>query len=231
MCYFVLNMIQKNSDYIIRNYQPEDRGAVRYICSETGFLGDPQEIIVEDREAFADLWSMYWTDWEPYSVFVAEREGRVVGYILGCLDSERQERISKKEIALPLLRKALIRGFFIKPKNIAFIARMVRSLLRREFNIPMDRFKREYPAHLHINIADPGLRGKGVGWCLMKKYIDYLKEKGVRGVHLCTTSHNKQAIPFYHRCGFELVFKTRFSAYDHAVADPPVFQMIFAMTL
>ncbi len=223
--------MQENTDVIIRNYQADDRDAVRYICCETGFLGEPQEIVVEDREVFADLWSKYWTDREPYSTFVAEKEGRVVGYILGCLDTDQQERIFKNEMARPFIIKAVKRGFLLKPKNVGYVARMVRSVFRGEFNIPMEGIKREYPAHLHINIADPGFRGKGVGWRLMKRYFDYLKENGVKGVHLCTTSHNKQAIPFYHRCGFELISKTRFTAYDHAVDDPPVFQMIFAMTL
>ncbi len=216
---------------LIRKYRPEDRDAVRYICSETGFLGDPQEVVVLDREVFADMWSGYWTDREPESLFVAEWDGRVVGYLLGCLDTDRQEKIFSKEMARPLLRKAVRRGFFIRPKNAAFLYRMIRSIARREFKVPLKEIKAEYPAHLHTNIADPWMRGKGLGWGMMEAYFDYLRDNNVKGLHLGTTSHNKQAVPFYHRCGFEIIHKSRFTGYDHVVPDLPVYMLYFARKL
>ena len=39
---------------------------------------------------------------------------------------------------------------------------------------------KEYPAHLHINIA-AGCRRMGIGSLLMESYLAYLREKGVRG--------------------------------------------------
>ncbi len=219
------------SPSVIRKYRHEDRAAVRHICCETGFLGEPQEAVFHGRDVFADMWSSYWTDYEPESAFVAEWEGRVAGYLLGCLDTERQERIFKKEIAGKLFRKALRQGFFIKPRNAATVSRMIRSIVKGELSIPQDEIQAEYPAHLHTNIADPELRGRGLGWKMMEAYFDYLRDNDVKGLHLGTTSHNKQAVPFYHRCGFEIIVKQRFTGYDFAIPDPPLYLLYFARKL
>jgi len=215
----------------VRPYQPADRALVRWICAETGFLGEPQEKVVLDREVFTDMWSAYWTDREPESGFVAECEGRVVGYLLGCVDTDRYERVFNQEMARPLLWKALRRGFFLRGKNPGYIYRMVRSLRRGEFKAPMRAIKHEYPAHLHMNIAPPEFRGRGLGQALLRAYLDYLRARGVKGLHLGTTSHNQQAVPFYLAAGFQEIFRSRITCYDHAVPDPPVYLLYFGMKL
>lgn len=215
----------------VRPYRPADRPAVRWICSETGFLGEPQEKVVLDREVFADMWSAYWTDREPESCLVAECEGRVVGYLLGCTDTDRYERVFREELARPLCGKALRRGFFWRPKNQAYLYRMIRSLRRGEFQAPMRQIKAEYPAHLHMNIAPAPFRGRGIGKALLHHYLAYLREHGVKGLHLGTTSHNKQAVPFYLAAGFQEIFRSRLTCYDHAVPDPPVYLLYFGMKL
>src|SRR2546430_9635457 len=71
------------SQYSIRSYQASDRGAVRKLCCETGFLGDPIDPVFQDRELFADFLTTYYTDHEPESSFVLEIDGEIRGYLLG----------------------------------------------------------------------------------------------------------------------------------------------------
>src|SRR5881392_1334429 len=71
------------SQYSIRSYRPSDRGAVRKLCCETGFLGDPIDPVFRDRELFADFLTSYYTDHEPESSFVLEIDGEIRGYLLG----------------------------------------------------------------------------------------------------------------------------------------------------
>lgn len=215
-------------DYSVRSYMPGDRDAVRYICSETGFMGDAQEVFFEGRDVFADMWSSYWIDYEPESTFVAELDGRVVGYMLGCTDTDRYERVFAKEIGPKLLRKALRQGVFIRRKNLVYIAKVIRSHRRGEFRAPMSKIKAEYPAHLHNNIADPWLRGRGMGKAMMNAYLDYLRDRGVKGVHLGTTSYNKQAVPFYLSCGFEEIWRHRLTCYDHIIKEEDISLLYFA---
>ena len=69
--------------HLIRPYRPADRAAVRAICADTGFLGQPIDPVFEDRELFADYLTSYYTDAEPESTFVCELEGEVMGYVMG----------------------------------------------------------------------------------------------------------------------------------------------------
>src|SRR6266568_8726897 len=71
------------SQYSIRSYQASDRGAVRKLCCETGFLGDPIDPVFQDRELFADFLTSYYTDKEPESSFVLEIDGEIRGYLIG----------------------------------------------------------------------------------------------------------------------------------------------------
>jgi len=217
--------------YIIRKYQPEDRDRVRYICCETGFLGEPQEAVFIGRDIFADLWSSYWTDREPESAFVAEVEGRVEGYMLGCLDTRRQERIWNKEILPKVGLRMLLPTWWGKSINRKFIRAMVRSHRRGEFRVPLRKIIAEFPAHLHTNIADPSLRGQGLGGAMMRVYLDYLREHNITGVHLGTTSHNRQAVPFYEYFGFKIIAKKHLTCYDHVITDPPLYLLYMAKSL
>jgi len=217
--------------YSVRKYRPEDRERVRWICSETGFLGNPQEAIFIGREEFADLWSKYWTDYEPESAFVAEVEGRVEGYLLGCLDTPKQEQIWKSEILPAAVRRLLRPSWWKHAINRKFIAAMFRSRRRREFNAPMREIIARHPAHLHTNIGDSACRGLGLGGAMMRVYFDFLKEHGIKGVHLGTTTHNRQAVPFYEHIGFRVIHQSRFTGYDHAIPDPPLYMLYMGKTL
>src|ERR1700720_3673516 len=69
--------------FLIRGYRRSDREAVRKLCCDTGFLGDPIDPVFQDRELFADFLTSYYTDHEPESSFVLEIDGEIRGYLLG----------------------------------------------------------------------------------------------------------------------------------------------------
>jgi hypothetical protein len=73
----------------IRPYLPADRQPVRDICFETGFMGERVDWLWRDRESFADLFCGWWIDRQPESALVAELDGAVAGYLLGCEDTRR----------------------------------------------------------------------------------------------------------------------------------------------
>ncbi len=63
---------------------PADRAAVRWLCCQTGFLGQPIDPVFSDRGLFADFLTNYYLEKEPESAFVMEIGGEVRGYLLGC---------------------------------------------------------------------------------------------------------------------------------------------------
>jgi len=207
-------------DFKIRKYEPRDRDKVRWICCETGFMGDPVEIYFIGRELFADMWTRYWTDYEPEGAFVAEVDRQVVGYVFGALDTDRQEKIFEREILPQILRGFALKGAWLHFKNWQYLRRVARSRRRGEFNDPMRQVKADYPAHLHTNIAPPEYRGKGIGKALMNVYLNYLRERGIKGVHLVTTSRNKMALALYYRMGFKDLFRGPLTCYDHLLDEP-----------
>jgi len=201
----------------VRSYEHRDREAVRYICCETGFMGEPMENQMEGREVFADMWSRYYTDYEPEHLWVAEVEDRVVGYILGALDTHRQEQIMREKIAPIIIRKAFTTGFILRLKTIRFVLKSIMVLRRGELRTL--NLGREYPAHLHINLLD-GYRGLGLGKQLTQSWLEHLASHGVSALHLVTTTYNKQAVAFYKRMGFKPLFESPLSLYEGMIAEP-----------
>ncbi len=80
----------------------------------------------------------------------------------------------------------------------------IESLTR--LNVPgHETFKdlfHSYPAHLHINFH-PDARGKGLGSVLVNHYVDFLKLKSTRGLHLIT-SPDAANVNFYLRLNFTM---------------------------
>ena len=82
----------------IRKYMPQDRSRVRKIAWDTAFMGRPASAFFEDQEVLEDFLTFYFTDYEPESCFVAESDNKVIGYLLGCLDSRKLDRVSAVSI-------------------------------------------------------------------------------------------------------------------------------------
>lgn len=184
----------------IRSYHPEDRAAVRRICFETGYMGEPIAWAWRDAESFADLFSAWYTDHEPESATVAELDGEVVGYLLGCRDSTR----AGTPVGA-LSRHLVRRGLAVRPGTAGVIWRATADLATqtvRTRRAPETAFLDDrWPAHLHIDLL-PEARGLGVGRRLMTGWLDRLRDEGIPGCHLGTWAENDGAIAFFESQGF-----------------------------
>lgn len=205
---------------LIRSYQEEDRPSVREIAWETAFKGESAEIFFSDRESFADFLTLYFTDYESESCFVAENaDHKIVGYIVGAKDARRLQNISVMRLAGCLLVQAIRRGVFFNRKSFMFLFSCGVSFLKGEFIAP--DFSQDYPATLHINVRS-GSRGSRVGSRLMDAYLGYLKKEKVRGVHMATASDNAKR--FFEKQGFVLLHESRRSYFRHLLGrDIPVY--------
>jgi len=190
----------------IRKYREKDRQAVRDISVKTSFLGNPIEFFVNDQELIADVLTRYYTDYEPESCFVALSEGKVIGYLTGSINVKIKDKIFRYRIIPALIKRALTSKIFIKRNTLKFIFFYFISFLKSEFRTP--DFSKEYPATLHVNL-DEGCRGMGIGGRLILKYLDYLKELGVRGIHFRTMS--KKAKEFFRKLEFNILYEGKVS--------------------
>jgi ribosomal protein S18 acetylase RimI-like enzyme len=82
-----------------------------------------------------------------------------------------------------------------------YLAGLMGGVVRGEFT---HADLESYPAHLHINV-DSAWRGRGLGQRLMETYLQQLRELGVQGVYLETTSLNEAACRLYEKMGFRLL--------------------------
>jgi|SRR3989344_5810909 len=183
----------------IREYKKEDRESVRRICAETGFVGSPITEVFCDKELWSDALTSYYTDWEPESIFVLEDfKGRVVGYILGCMDS-RMELIYLRSLALKFVAKLLSKYFFggYDKKSKRF-ARYL--LFHSRTEIPKSP---KHYAHFHINLLDPYRNVKN-GSRMMRKFFLHLKDNNIKGVYCQTFDYEgSRTVNFFKKFGMQ----------------------------
>jgi ribosomal protein S18 acetylase RimI-like enzyme len=183
----------------VRDYRPEDRAQVRHVCHVTGYMGEPADWMWRDVESFADLFTGYYTDAEPESALVAELDGVVAGYLLGCVDSRRAWNP-----ATIFGRHFLRRGIGFRPGTAGMVWRSFGDVgvdgVRRRLP-PVSHYDERWPAHLHIDLL-PSIRGRGVGATLVRTWIDRLRGGGVPGCFLETLGENHGAIAFFESMGF-----------------------------
>jgi ribosomal protein S18 acetylase RimI-like enzyme len=186
----------------IRNYHASDRSAVREIACDTADAGEPVERFFHDRRIIADVLTRYYTDYEPGSLWVAECDGRVVGYLTGCLNTRRQERVTRREILPRAVTGAIARGALLHLDMWRLLAAFAGTIVLGGFPHPIDPVV--YPAHFHINLHE-GFRRGGLGPQLVEAFLQQAVRAGVRGIHVVARGDNAAARGFFEKIGFRLL--------------------------
>lgn len=173
--------------------------AVGELCCRTGNNGDP--IPRQRWELFERIWIEPYRRLAPQWSYVALADRRVVGYLTGCPDTARFARAYFMRCAMPLIGQVV----FGRYRGDAFGRRFARQTLgleasvERSFPRQLRRdLRRQFPAHLHTNVAAEFRRG-GVGSRLIERFVTDLQERGVAGVHLFCGAG---PLAFYRRMGF-----------------------------
>jgi ribosomal protein S18 acetylase RimI-like enzyme len=203
-------------DLHVRPFQAGDRADLFRIGADTANYGGPIEAYLDDRNLFLDLFYRYYTDYEPEHSWIAEVDRLAVGFLTGCTDTQRSERVTRKELVPGVIRSLLRGKYRLGWKTLRYAARIGLQALRGEMT---EVDLAVYPAHLHINM-DAHYRGLGLGRRLIEAYILQLKQLGVPGVHLMTTSLNVAACILYERMGFQLVDARKTSFWNGGAEVP-----------
>ncbi len=194
--------------YTIRSFRATDREAVRHLCCQTGFLGEPIDPVYEDRELFADFLTTYYTDHEPESSFVVERDGKLHGYLLGCRKPLWNQVYSLYQNIVLFLR-ALLRY----PRYNARSRRFILWLLMNGW--------REVPAaprrtpHFHINLL-PDARSISTTRALFGAYFSYLYAHGEKRVYgQIVTFESRRGEKMFERYGFRILDRAEITKYKN----------------
>ncbi len=197
----------------IRKYRPSDRKTVRWLCCQTGFLGQPIDPVFSDRELFADFLTNYYTEREPESAFLLEINGEVRGYLLGCRFPLRNQLHN-----------------FLQNFRQAFtvLARYPRynSASRRFIHWMLLNAWREVPAsprrtaHFHLNLL-PDARGLLQTRALVAAYLHYLHERGEKKVYGQMVSFaNRRGEKMFQRYGFKVLNRMEITKYRKLHPEP-----------
>lgn len=204
-----------NPDFVTRPYEARDREAVRRLCCATGYLGNPIDPVFSDRELFADYLTRYYTDIEPQTSWVGEKDGVVVAYLLCCADWKRHR-------------------WWSAWNSVRLVARGLAKLLLGRYDAPSRKFIgwilwrgwRESPyappesAHMHFNAMPEHRRVRMVA-DLVISMLDELKRRGVKRVYGQIASYDtRRTDRLYDYLGWKVVDKKRITKYAHLVDQP-----------
>jgi len=191
---------------VIRSYRPSDREAVRQLCCQTGFLGEPIDPVYEDNELFADFLTTYYTDKEPESSFVLEIDGEICGYLLGSRKPLRNQFYSFRQ-NLRLFVRALARYHGYNNRSRRFIRWMISHGWREVPAAP-----RRTP-HFHINLQ-PDARKMSTTRALMSAYLSYLYRCGEKRVYgQIVTFESRRGEKMFERYGFRVMNRAEITKY------------------
>jgi hypothetical protein len=118
------------SEVKIRTFTEKDRGELRDLFGRAG-EGSPSASLWGHEESEAAVYLTPYMDLEPDSLFIAEVDGALTGYLAGCLDSNKFPSETRR--MQHAIRKYRL---MLRPKSVAFFARGILDVaicaIRRE---------------------------------------------------------------------------------------------------
>ncbi len=181
----------------VRPYRPGDREAIGRIACDTALYGRPIDPFFPDRRLVADILVSYYLTFEPSLTFVVEQEGRVVGYLTGCVDTRAYEARFVRAVFPRVLWRTIWRGHWGRRSWWTLLGASWMAGGRWAELRPA--VVTAYPAHCHVNL-EPGREHHGAGSALLNAFLDQLRQRGVRGIHILTATEPGKA--FFTKSGF-----------------------------
>src|SRR6516164_3874964 len=192
----------------LRPYLPSDRPAVRRICADTGFLGQPIDPVFEDRELFADYLTGYHTRFEPDALLVCEVQGKVRGYLMGCrrpLLKQAYQVFANLAVATKALYRCYARPY--NPASRAFLRWVMLNSWREVPAAP-----RNLP-HFHLNVL-PDARSVRNTRSMIRTFLDFLRAHGHDKVYgQMVTYGARRNESLFNRYGFRVMDRVEVTKY------------------
>lgn len=183
----------------IRTYTPADYDSLVELFHKAG-KDSPSEELWGHAESERMVYLDPYIERFPETLFLAEVDGRLAGYLTGCPDSAEMPSEDDR-ISAAISKYRLI----LRPRSMRFFGRAaldyLRTLVRREARASGDVDDPRWPAHLHINVI-PESRGAGAAAELMSAWLRWLTDAGSPGCYLQTLVENPRAVRFFEKSGF-----------------------------
>ncbi len=188
------------SGVLLRTAKVTDLPDLLRVCLETGDSGKDATHLHKLPELVGDIYVAPYVIHEPDLAYALLSEKRVVGYLLGVLDTRAFESLLVDKY-WPLA-KAKYQHF--KTEITDSDRELLKDLDKQGFSD--ESLTAKYPSHLHIDIVEAH-QGAGYGKSMIAFLLEELKAAGSAGVHLHMSASNDRARGFYKKFGFVEVFE------------------------
>jgi L-amino acid N-acyltransferase YncA len=211
----------------VRPYTPADRAAVRRICADTGFMGNPIDEVFTDREIFADFFTRYYTDYEPEWALVAEDDetGEVVGYLLGSVRARYEGFMQPFLMITRTIPIVLFRylTFHYNKASRRFLYWVVFKSIKETPPAPKNS------AHFHVNLLPAYRQGRG-GRGLVFGFFKKAEAEGVKRIYGQIQTRDDRRTDFFKRYGFRELARRRITKFERYHSEPVYVSTLFRDT-
>ena len=174
---------------------PADLTGLLKVCLETANGGKGATHLHNLHDLVGEIYVAPYVLHEQNFAFTLKASEKVVGYVLGVLDTGRFESRLDTDYwpATKAKYAALTRD--LTPHDVS----LIEELNRQGFS-PAELIAK-YPSHLHIDIIESH-QGLGYGKTMILHLLKALQDAGSSGVHLHMSASNDRANGFYKKLGF-----------------------------
>lgn len=174
---------------------PADLPGLLKVCLETANGGKGATHLHNLHDLVGEIYVAPYVLHEQNFAFTLKASEKVVGYVLGVLDTGRFESRLDTDYwpATKAKYAALTRD--LTPHDVS----LIQELNRQGFS-PAELIAK-YPSHLHIDIIESH-QGLGYGKTMILHLLKALQDAGSSGVHLHMSASNDRANGFYKKLGF-----------------------------
>ena len=188
------------SDVLLRAAKITDLPEILRVCLETGDSGKDATDLHKLPELVGDIYAAPYVIHEPKFAFVLSAGNRVVGYLLGALDTDSFEMRLSDNYWPGIKAKYQEIDFEITTSDQELLIELERQ------GFSSKELTAKYPSHLHIDIIESH-QSFGYGKVMISFLLGEFKTAGSPGVHLHMSATNDRARAFYKKFGFAEIFE------------------------
>ena len=187
--------LQLDEDVKLQSSIPADLPGLLKVCLETANGRKGATHLHNLHDLVGEIYVAPYVLHEPNFAFTLKASEKVVGYVLGVLDTGRFEsRLDKDYWPATKAKYATLTQDLTQPD-----VSLIEELNRQGFS-PKELISK-YPSHLHIDIIESH-QGFGYGETMILHLLKALQDAGSSGVHLHMSASNDRANRFYKKLGF-----------------------------
>jgi len=174
---------------------PADLPGLLKVCLETANGGKGATHLHNLHDLVGEIYVAPYVLHEQNFAFTLKASEKVVGYVLGVLDTGRFESRLDTDYWPATKAKYSALTQDLTPHDVS----LIEELNRQGFS-PKELISK-YPSHLHIDIIESH-QGFGYGKTMILHLLKALQDAGSSGVHLHMSASNDRANGFYKKLGF-----------------------------